>query len=57
MDYYPDCQFRDKTAGCLECYSDKVIDLFAASYLVTATAMLETHRQIDQNPIGAHQGK
>ncbi|QEG41713.1 protein kinase domain-containing protein [Roseimaritima ulvae] len=44
MEYYADCQFRNDTGGCLACYSDKVIDQFAANYLVTATGVLEMLR-------------
>lgn len=46
MKYYADCQFRDDVAGCLECYSDKVIEQFAASYLVTAVGMLGVYREL-----------
>ncbi|QDV47088.1 Serine/threonine-protein kinase PknB [Stieleria neptunia] len=51
MTYYADCQFRDDVAGCLECYSDKVIDQFAANYLVIATAMLEMYRKIPDDEL------
>lgn len=39
MKHFADCQFRDDTEGCLDCYSDNVIHGFATSYLMTAMMM------------------
>lgn len=57
MQYYADCQFRDDDAGCLACYSDRVIEQFAANYLVTATALLEMYRRIEGDQPDGNQRK
>lgn len=41
MNRYATCQMKGDVVGCLDCYSDEVINGFAASYLMTAMIMLE----------------
>ena len=36
MQHFADCQMRGDTVGCLDSYSDEVINGFASSYLMTA---------------------
>ena len=39
MKRYAECQMKGDVVGCLDCYSDEVINGFAASYLMTAMIM------------------
>ncbi|WP_417731470.1 serine/threonine-protein kinase [Rosistilla oblonga] len=36
MQHFADCQLRGDSVGCIDCYSDEVINGLAASYLMTA---------------------
>ncbi|QDV26507.1 protein kinase domain-containing protein [Aureliella helgolandensis] len=55
MQYYADCQFCGDTAGCLDCYSNRVIEQFATNYLITASGLLGMYRKLEhEEPSDEH---
>ena len=46
MEYFADCQHRGDSIGAVNCYSDKVINDFATSYLLTASIMVSSADEV-----------